>query len=79
MHINSRTDIETWVDNANPHNCLTDSDGGRRAVAALQSADHPPYGSDWGEWLAAESDAIVASAMADDRSSIDRATGAVSL
>ena len=49
--ISSRTDIETYVVNANPGNVL-DVDGGFEAAAtAIQRADHPAYGTDWAGWL----------------------------
>jgi len=49
LTINSRTDIETYVDDTHADFCEC---GLRDAiVAAIQGADHPRYGDDWSAWL----------------------------
>jgi hypothetical protein len=55
--ISSRTDIETYVANANPGGVYPD---GVEALAdIIQSANHPAFGRDWEEWLNANVDDFV--------------------
>jgi hypothetical protein len=48
--ISSTTDIRVWVQNGRPD---VTGDDVSRLVDAIRSADHPAYGTDWSEWLAA--------------------------
>lgn len=58
MHIiSSVNDIATYLQNNHPD--LLDFDLVTPAVAAIQAADHPRWGSDWSEWLGEHARAIV--------------------
>lgn len=55
--ITSRTDLDVWIANVRP-----DVEAAGLAVAlgdAIQAAEHPRWGSDWAEWLAAHVDELV--------------------
>lgn len=58
--INSVTDIRIWIDNANP-----DFEGfdAERLAEAIRSADHPEWGTDWSDWLAANIESLRAEVM----------------
>ena len=61
--IGSLTDIRTYVSNANPGGVYGDEEATRALVEAIQSAKHPPYGTNWGLWLDANVDALLAKAV----------------
>ena len=61
--IGSLTDIRTYVSNANPGGVYGDEEATRALVEAIQSAKHPPYGTNWGPWLDANVDALLAKAV----------------
>lgn len=47
--ITSRRDIDTYVTDSHPDVC--EHDLRSQLVDEIQTADHPPYGQDWSEWL----------------------------
>jgi hypothetical protein len=53
--ISSKTDIRTWVANTSPAGVASgetpDDDGIAYLVATISQSNHPPYGTDWAEWL----------------------------
>lgn len=49
--ISSKADIRTWVENVNPAGVYGDDGQVAYLVATIQQSNHPPYGTDWSEWL----------------------------
>lgn len=64
--ITTKTDLRTWVANANPANVYTLGDSAIAATAdAILAADHPDWGTDWTAWLAEHAERIALEAVED--------------
>lgn len=60
--IATAADILTYVANESPANCV-EVDSEETVARAIRAADHPPYGTDWSEWLTEHAERIALDAM----------------
>lgn len=49
--ISSRNDIDAYISHDNPGGVLFGASLAEKLAIAIQDADHPEYGRDWGDWL----------------------------
>jgi hypothetical protein len=62
--VTTKSDIETWIAN---YRYDVVAEGLQEALTgAIQSADHPPYGSDWENWLDANVEPLLTAILEDE-------------